>query len=106
MNGRHDFRTGSVGLLTGQFCHCQPKAPRMILAAVLLGGMGYVAVALLLPQKDGDARQADEPGDNGNARELKIGSIGQKHRRCFSSISRWQRWYTIPTEKHLKQARL
>ncbi|HSY27861.1 MAG TPA: hypothetical protein VK832_10190, partial [Burkholderiaceae bacterium] len=72
----------------------------MVLAAVLLGGMGYVAVALLLPQEDGNACQADEHGDHGTARELKIGSIGQKHWRCFSSIGRWDRWYTTLTEKH------
>jgi hypothetical protein len=48
----------------------------MILAAELLSGLGYVAVALLLPEEDGDACQADEPGDNRNARELEIGSVG------------------------------
>ena len=51
----------------------------MILAAVLLSGLGYVAGALLLLEKDDDTYQADEPRDNGNARELKIGSVGQKH---------------------------
>ena len=51
----------------------------MILAAEPLSALGYVAVALLLLGKDDDAYQADQPGDNGNARELKIGSVGQKH---------------------------
>jgi hypothetical protein len=51
----------------------------MILVAELLSGPGYVAVALLLLEKNDDAYQADEPGDNGSARELKIGSEGQKH---------------------------
>ena len=78
----------------------------MILAAVLLSGLGYVAGALLLLEKDDDTYQADEPRDNGNARELKIGSVGQKHWRCFSSMGRWHRWYTILTEKRLKHVRL
>src|SRR6185437_6110193 len=106
MNGRHNFGTGCVGLLTGQFFHGQPEASRMILAAESISGPSYVAVALLLLEKDDDAYQADEPGDNGNARELEIGSVGQKHRSRFPSIGRWHRWYTIPTEKRLKHVRL
>ena len=58
----------------------------MILAAVLLSGLGYVAGALLLLEKDDDTYQADEPRDNGNARELKVGSVGQKH------WGRFRRW--------------